>query len=205
VAAALSGVVAWSLASAVRPPPDPTTTVVTATHDLLPGAALTADDLSLSQRPSDSVPDDVATTTGQLVGRLLVTPVHAGETVRARDVLDSPLLRELGPGVVATSVRLADASTAALVAPGDRVDVVAAVAGDGNGNGDPTASVVASGVRVLAVASRATTDTGGIFGGSGTVTGSDGLVVIVAATSTQALELARAGLRGRLSFVFRAR
>jgi hypothetical protein len=105
---------------------------------------------------------------------------------------------------VATPLRVADASATALVRAGDVIDVISAAAGDGSDGITGSASVVASGVRVLVVPSRSSGADGSLFASSGDVTGSDGSLLVVATTTTQALDIARAGVRGRLSFTLKS-
>jgi len=181
------------------------TRVVVAARDLVPGAALQPGDLALGERRSDSLVADVETSTAAATGRTLIAPVHAGEVLRDRDLLDSVLLRALASGTVATPLRVADAAATALVRTGDVIDVIAAASGDGSGGGSTaSASVVATGVRVLVVPSRSSGGDGSLFASSGDVTGSDGSLLVVATTTAQALNIARAGVRGRLSFIMRS-
>jgi Flp pilus assembly protein CpaB len=202
LAAALAGVVVWSLAAASRPAPSPESTVVVATHDLAPGTSLTAADLALESRPVTTLPQDPLETGDGIVGRSLVVPVRAGEPIRARDVLDSALLRSWSPGTVATPVRMGDPAAVALVRAGDLVDVIAA----GETASSASATVVATGVRVLVVPTRAVAGTSSVFaGGDATTTEGDGSLVVLATTSAQAVELAQASVRGRLSFTLRFR
>ncbi len=182
------------------------TRVVVATRDLVPGAALQPGDLALGERRSDSLVADVETSTAGVSGRTLIAPVHVGEVLRGRDMLDSVLLHALAPGTVATPLRVADSSVTALVRAGDVIDVIAAAAGDGSGGSAPTvrASVVAAGVRVLVVPSRSSGGDGSLFASGADVTGNDGSLLVVATTTAQALDIARAGVRGRLSLTLRS-
>jgi Flp pilus assembly protein CpaB len=89
-----------------------------------------------------------------------------------------------------------------LVRAGDVIDVLAATTGDSTGSS--TAVVVAARVRVLDVPVAATSS--GLLGaGDSTGAGSGGgSVVVLAATTAQALDLARAAVGSRLSLVLRA-
>src|SRR6185312_14054785 len=95
------------------------------------------------------------------------------------------------PGQVAVPVRLADgAAAAALARPGEVVDVLAVGSLDDTGAAsEPT--VVASAVTVLALPGR--------DGASG----SDAGLVVVAVSPDQAVALASASARSRLSLVLR--
>jgi Flp pilus assembly protein CpaB len=107
-------------------------------------------------------------------------------------LLSAALLTALGTsGLVAVPVRVADGpATAALVQPGDRVDVVAAA--DPQDAGAVATSTVARGLRVLAVPGRSA-DASGDLGG----------LLVVAATAAQADSLAQAAGGARLSVTVR--
>lgn len=188
----LAAVVAVGLATAVRPPDARTTGVVVARADLLPGSTLTGSDLALAERPDDAVASDAVRDPADLRGRLLVAPVRAGEVLRQRDVVGSTLLSALGDALVAVPVRLADDGVAALLQPGDVVDLVAVH--------DGSAAVVAAGVRVLAVPrSAASTSVLGASSGS-----EGGSLVVVAASAADGLALQRAEAEGRVGLLWRA-
>jgi len=202
----LAGVVAWSVLTAMHPPPAATRLVVTARHDLGAGTALSASDLELVPRPEDALARDSVGDLASLDGRVVAVPVVAGEAVRARDVVGRSLLAALGPDIVATPVRLSDDAGLASVRAGDVVDVVAARGGEGtgtgtgSGSGSATASVVASRVRVLTVAATSASG-GGLLGGTGSPSAP---VLLLATTSAQALDIAAAVVGSRLSVTRRS-
>ena len=111
-------------------------------------------------------------------------PVRAGEPLTDVRLLGAALLPD-GPEV-ATPVRVAERATAALVRPGDVVDVLSAAP-----DGGAAASVV-SAVRVLAVP-LADGDPG------------EGALLVLAATRSAAARLAAAAVTGRLSVVVHGR
>ena len=198
-AAVLAAVVVWSLTSALRPAAPRTAEVVTAVHDLLPGTTLTADDLDVATRASDSLPADPVRGLSAVVGRLVAFPVRAGESLRERDVVAETLLGSLGPDMVATPVRLSDDATLASIRPGDVVDVLAARGGDGGG--PASAVVVAARVRVLTVGTGASGGSdSGLLGSSPTTVAP---VLLLATTTPQALDLAAAAVGSRLSVTLR--
>jgi Flp pilus assembly protein CpaB len=199
LAAALAGIVVWSLATDLRPPGPETRVVATARHDLVPGATLTTDDLVTVARPVAEVADDAVSSAGAVTGRVLAFPVRAGESVRERDVVSHALLDSLGSDVVATPVRLSDDATLATLRPGDLVDVVAARAGDGSN--PARAVVVASRVRVLTVGTPAGTGGSGLLGSSASASAP---VLLLATSSEQSLDIAAAVVGSRLSVTLRA-
>jgi Flp pilus assembly protein CpaB len=194
----LAAVVVWSITTDVHPPAPATRLVLTASHDLAPGTTLSASDLVLAARPAESVAHDAEADLATLGGRVVAVPVLAGEVLRGRDVVGRGLLASLGSGVVATSVRLSDDAGLASVRPGDVVDVVAARGGEGTASAQ--ASIVASRVRVLTVASPSAS-AGGLLGG-GSASGAP--VLLVATTTQQALDIAAAVVGSRLSVTLRS-
>jgi Flp pilus assembly protein CpaB len=105
------------------------------------------------------------------------------------------------PGSLAVPIRLADPTTAAIVAPGDHVDVLAGTASDVPDleSGPADADVVAWDVVVLATPGRSDGSPTGSGGGLGDLTGGSseeptdaaGLLVVAADRAT-AVRLARA-------------
>lgn len=141
LAALLTGVAALAAVRAATPPPPPTVAVTVAARDLPAGAVLTSADLSTEPFPAGGVPDDLAVTA---VGRVLAAPVTRGEpltTVR----LVGPGLARAQAGQAVLPVRLSDAGVAALLRPGDEVDLMATDPASG------ATRVLADAVTVLAV------------------------------------------------------
>jgi pilus assembly protein CpaB len=183
-----AGLTAAAVATALptlAPPAPPTSLVVTAAHDLTPGAPLTADDLALRAVPRALVATGTLTDTGSAVGRVVSGRVRSGEALTDVRLLGAGLLQD--NGLVATPVRLADAETVTLLHAGDRVDVLAAPT---SGQPMTSALTVATALQVLAV--PPTPD--------GT---SEGGLVVLAATPVTAARLAAAAVGSRLSITVR--
>jgi pilus assembly protein CpaB len=193
IAALLAGAAVLSALTALRPPATATTRVWSAARDLTGGAALTSADLSVERLPVGDVPAGALTAAHPIVGEMLAAPVRRGEPLTDVRLLSTALLTALGTaGLVAVPVRVADGpATAALVQPGDRVDVIAAA--DPQDAGAPATATVARGVRVLAVPGRAAESSSGDTGG----------LLVVAATPAQADSLAQAAAAARLSVTVR--
>lgn len=144
---------AGALLLAVTPPPPPATTaiaqsqtdVLVAAHDLAAGLTLGPDDLLPAPRASAQLPDGAISADAEVAGRVITGAVRRGEIITDRRLLGPGVSAGLGSGVVASPVRLVDLGVAALLRPGDRVDILAASADT------ETAVVVAAGVLVLAV------------------------------------------------------
>jgi pilus assembly protein CpaB len=171
----------------LRPPPQPTAAVLAAAHDIDAGATLTAADLTSLTLPSDAVPDGALDADAAAVGRSVAGPIRAGEPITDVRLVGPALVAGLGDGLVATPVRVADADTAVLVRPGDRVDVLATPASQ-ESIGAPTRTV-ASNVVVVAVP-------GGE--GAGVI---DGALLVLATTPAEAAVLAGATVTDRLSLI----
>lgn len=121
---ALAALVVTAVQVAVPAPPSASTVVVTA-RSVRSGSPLTATDLrTVELAPA---PEDAARSVAELVGRSLVVDVPAGLPVvdellaGARFDLDPP------SGTVLLPLPLGDAGLAAVLRPGDRVDVVSTV------------------------------------------------------------------------------
>lgn len=182
-----AGLAAGSVATgvtALAPAAPPTRAVVVAAHDLTAGAPLAGGDLRTVELPVGRVPAGVLGDPASAVGRVVSGPVRAGEPLTDVRLLGAALLPP-GPEV-ATPVRVAERATAAIVRPGDVVDVLSA-ASDGS-----AAAAVVSAVRVLAVP-LAEDDLG------------EGALLVVAATRSAAARLATAAVTGRLSVVVHGR
>jgi Flp pilus assembly protein CpaB len=204
VAALLAALVVAALATSLSPPAPASLEVLVARTALAPGARVNSDDVGLEARPSSGLPADAGTAAdlATVVGRLVASPVLAGEVVRVRDVLDDPLLAALGPGLVAVPVRLDDEEVASLLRPGEVVDLVAAHVDTASGT--TTAQVVAPRARVLVIPLAGAPASGlGTSGSTGAST-VGGSLVVVAITPGAALELERARVSGRIGVVWRS-
>jgi Flp pilus assembly protein CpaB len=183
LAALLAGVAVAAGVQATAAPPPPAVAVLTAARDLPAGAVIGDDDLVAVGFAPGSVPSGAARNP---VGRTLAAPVRRGEPVT--DVrLVGPALTAGDPGLTAVPVRLPDAGMVALLEVGDRIDLIGT---DPQSSG---ASVVASGVPVLAIP-RPSTDSSG--------TGPSGGLVVVGAAPTEVTTLTDASVRLFLTFAF---
>jgi pilus assembly protein CpaB len=185
VTAALAAVCLLSALHVLAPPRPPGAAVMVAARDLPGGTVLTAADVTLVRLPPSAVPaGTVAGSTAE--GRTLAGPVRRGEPLTDVRLIGPRLVDALGPGLVATPVRLADPAVAGLLQAGDRVDVLAAPADPGNG---AATIVAAADVRVLAVPAP----------GQDAVDTSQGALVVLATTARTAAVLAAASTGDRLS------
>ena len=192
IAALCAGVAVLAAVKAVTPHPPRAVAIWAAARDLSGGSPLSATDVRAVALPIGAVPAGALLAGAPVAGRLLAAPMRRGEPLTDVRLLGPSLLTALpDPGLVAVPVRVADGSAAAaLVHPGDVVDVLAA--GDpeaGRSSGRPV--VVASAVRVVAVPARA----GAASDGGG--------LVVVAVDRAQATALAAASSGARLSLALR--
>ena len=232
LAAVLAAIAVLAAVQVVRPAPVPLRPVAVARHDVPAGRVLTADDLRTAQVPADAVTGPVVADPASLVGRRTAGPLAAGESVTPTRLLGAGLLAsfagDLGGASVEVAVRVTDAAVLALVAPGDRVDVVTAASpdtvgdtaaagaaadggttgtdttgadstgGDGGAGGAAGARVVAAAAPVLAV----NPSVPGVDADGADAGGGDGTgVVVLAATPATALALAGATPGATVSLV----
>jgi pilus assembly protein CpaB len=169
------------------------TPTLLASRDLAAGATLRADDVEVVSRPEGQLPSGALTTSGEAVGRVLAAAARKGEVLTDVRLVGPALVDSLAPGAVAIPVRVADAAAAALVGPGDHVDVLVAV------EGTAAAQTVVTAATVLARPDA--TGAGGMLDASGD-DGRGGLVVL-GVLREDAGALAGAAALGPLSLTLR--
>lgn len=181
VVAAVLAVLTGINAAAPRPPD--TVTVLRAV-ELLPGGSPVAEgQVRAAEVAAGSVPDEALTEPAQVIGRLVAAPVPAGQVLTGYDLVGE---RSVGPGRLLAPVRLADPGLAAVLRPGDRVDLLAA-----DGQGGP--------VRTVAEQARIVT----IPASDDPAREAGGVLVLVEADAETAAELARAANVSTLSVLLR--
>ena len=184
---ALSAALAvWLVVQAARTPPPATVPVWTAARDLSSGTVIGPHDLRRTGFAPASVPPAAARSLGSVVGRTLATPVGTGEPVTPAHLVGADRLAGY-PGRAAVAVRIPDPDVAALLTPGQRVDLVAS---DPQGGRSPERLV--EDAAVLAVPRSA--DAGG-----GMVTGR---LVVFAVPDGAADQVAAAGASRYLTVVW---
>jgi pilus assembly protein CpaB len=196
VAAAFAGVAMLAALHVLRPAPPATTAVWVAARALPGGEPIVASDLAIERLPAADVPTAAVRSSAQVIGRLLATPLTRGEPLTQVRLLSPSLLDATdAAGDVAVPVRVADgAATVALVRAGDLVDIIAAPIAD-SGSADAGTAVVRD-VRVLATPSNDP-------GHTASQSAQDAGLLIVAATSREAAELANAATGESLSVAVR--
>ncbi|MGZ4782105.1 MAG: Flp pilus assembly protein CpaB [Oryzihumus sp.] len=186
LAALLVGLAVWLTLGAVQPRPAPTgVPVVVAAHDLAAGQALTGADLRVARWAPDTRPAGSVAEVAGLVGRRVSAPVTASEALTPSRLHGPGLLTGLAADQVATHVSVPDARVAALLRPGDHVDVI------DNGSGTRI------GVDLLVLATDPAD--AGSSSWTGVGSGAPAPGVVLAVTPEQASALARATGAGDLS------
>ena len=146
LAALLAAWAAYLTLGIVRPDAPPSRSTVVTVHDLAAGSVVQVDDIALRPWPVEGVPPAALADPAVAVGRVAAVAVPAGTPVTTTSVVSPEALSRhmtaSGGDGVAIPIRLSDPAVAALLAPGDRVDVWSSREG----------SVPAVAVRVAAAA-----------------------------------------------------
>ncbi|HTR68995.1 MAG TPA: Flp pilus assembly protein CpaB [Mycobacteriales bacterium] len=183
-AAALAGLAVLASLHVLRPAPPASSAVWVAARALPGGQPLAPDDLRVEHLPTADVPTAALAASEAVVGRLLASPLTAGEPITAVRLLSPALLAATAAGALAVPVRLADGPAAlALVHAGDLVDVIGTPLGVSTEA--QTGAVVVRNVLVLTTPSTGS-------GQEADQPSTDAAVIIVAASRRQAAVLASA-------------
>ncbi|WP_263117800.1 SAF domain-containing protein [Cellulomonas sp. RIT-PI-Y] len=185
-AAVLTAVAAVLTVQAVRSPGPPNTPVLVAARDLPAGTTLAAEDLDLRALPTAALPAGSSADRTALTGARTAVALPTGLPVVPSLLTDT--LATGPPGTVVVPVRFADDATAALLAPGRRIDVVSAPLGAA-----PT--TVATGALVLTAADPGSD--GGLLGGTGDGAGP----LLLAVDPAEAVQLSAASASSGLSAI----
>lgn len=187
--------------SAIAPTAPRTLSVALAADDLAAGTLLADHHIAVASLQAESV------TSGPvdpdvLVGRVLASPVAAGEQLSESRLRGDELLTGTPAGTVALPVRVADPGSAALVSAGDRIDLLATVqAGD-----ELSVQQVGTDLAVLLSGSAGSAgEAAGIDPLAGADVGSDPLggLLVVAASPTQARSIVAGAAQSPLWLVMR--
>ena len=196
-----SGLAAGATAAALQslePPAPPTAVVVTAARDVPSGTRLDGRDLTTVRYPPGAVPDGSISDPVRAAGRTLVSAVRRGEPITDVRLAGAGPAPVGAAALVQVPVRVADPEVAALLRPGDVVDVLGAGRPE-TADGSPlpsSARLLASAVRVVTVPRTP---------GSVSAVPGDGSLVLLATTAATASRLAGAAVTDRLSVVLRGR
>ncbi len=160
------------------------TAVLLAARDLAAGTVLTPRDVATAHWAPSQLPAAAIVSVAGAVGRVVGAAMYRGEPFTAARLQGPGLAAGLGPALVAVTVSLTGPQGAAILQPGDTVDLLAGPADLGAvdadesaaGDGARQARVVVTAARVLAVLHP-----------PGNIPKSDDSTVVVALTRTDAL------------------
>ncbi|MGL4832500.1 MAG: RcpC/CpaB family pilus assembly protein, partial [Propionibacteriaceae bacterium] len=181
----MAGLSLFCVVMALQPHPAATTAVVVAVRDVPGGTVLTESDVEIRQLPSSAVPSTALRTMSEAVGKLVTTALPRNSILHGASIV-SHSWGSVTQGHVIVPVKLGDADVAALLSPGDIIDVLA--------TGESSARVLAQDARVLAIPAK---KSGSGFG----TTSSDAVLIIIATTAEGAQALAQAHSADRISVV----
>jgi Flp pilus assembly protein CpaB len=185
LAAALFGLAASVTVHLLRPPPPPTIDVAVTARPVAAGTELTRDDVVVRAVAADLAPPGALHTVRGLLGRAAVVGLPAGAPLHATLVSDDGVSAAAPHGTVVVPVRLSDDAVAALLRPGDRIDLLAGTTSGSEPDGTPR--YLARGALVLPVpAGREPEATGGLLGPA---SDADRPVTLVAVVPEDAPEL----------------
>jgi Flp pilus assembly protein CpaB len=185
LAAAVLGLAVALTVHLLRPPPPPTADVAVTARPVAAGTELTRDDVVVRAVAAPLAPPDAMRTVHGLLGRSTVVGLPAGAPLHATLVSDDGVSAAAPRGTVVVPVRLSDDAVAALLRPGDRVDLLAGTTSGSEPTGAP--QYLARGALVLPVpARRAPEAAGGLLGPA---SDGDRPVTLVAVTPEDAPEL----------------
>ncbi|ABY23488.1 conserved hypothetical protein [Renibacterium salmoninarum ATCC 33209] len=183
----------------LTPANQPVETALAASKDLPAGSTISASDMVLLKVPLAAIPQAALARPSQAIGQQLAGALRKGQILTDTSLLGQSLLTGTPAGSVAVPLRLSDAGTAKLVAPGQLVTVVLTNE-DSTGRAE-NGTVLAASIPVLWSQTGAQTANGNSW-----LPGkeADGLVV-VAASAEQSKTLAGASTRGKISLVLVSR
>jgi len=171
--------------------------VVVAAQDLSLGTKLTAEDLRIVNWPSEGLPAGYASSTGEIVGRSVVSDIQMNEPILSLKLADTGLhgLIPLIPaGMRALSVKVDEVvGVAGFVTPQTRVDVILIM--QPPGGQEPLSKVILQNIQALAANQQITENDAGQPIVS--------TVVTVLVTPEEAEKLSLAANQGRIQMALR--
>ncbi|MDF1490102.1 SAF domain-containing protein [Tessaracoccus caeni] len=183
IAALCAGLAVYLVAHQLLIPPELGTPVVVLAQEVGPGHRLTADDLHLERIPETAVPDHAATEVAPVLGKTVALPLPRGTVVQPALLASS---RTIEPGRALVPIVVGDERLLSVLRAGDRVSLVV-------GTGD-VAEPVTSDARISGLP-------GDDQGGTMSVGGSRGALVMVDVPEAEAAAVAMLGQSGQLGLV----
>jgi pilus assembly protein CpaB len=169
----------------LRPPPPPTVDVAVTARPVAAGTELGRDDVVLRAIAADLAPPGAVHSVRELLGRAAVVGLPAGAPLHTTLVSDGGVSAAAPRGTVVVPVRLSDDAVAALLRPGDRVDLLAGTT-SGTEPGAPPQYLARSALVLPVPAEREPEGSGGLLGPA---SDGDRPVTLVAVSPRDAPEL----------------
>lgn len=120
-------------------------------RDLPAGATLRRADVQVAAWPTGTGPPNAYLRPEQVISRQLAGAIRRGEALTSSRLVGADLTIGLPAGLRAVPVQLSDAAAMAFLHAGDWVDLLAGGSDAADGPGPDHATLLAEGVRVLAV------------------------------------------------------
>ncbi|QFU99352.1 hypothetical protein KDY119_02881 [Luteimicrobium xylanilyticum] len=206
IAAVCLGLAAALVVGALRPAPPATVPVLVVAHDVAAGTPLDTHDVRVSRVPTALAPQTAYREPDDAAGRVASVALAAGTVVTPGLVAAGGVAATAPKGRVVVALSLGDDPAAALVGPGDHVDLLASTTDgatdepsgtDTNDTGDTggdaperrerTSSYLARRALVLPQAQAEHGSGGGLLGGDSTATAP---TIVVAVTAKEAEAIA---------------
>jgi pilus assembly protein CpaB len=185
LAAAVFGLAIALTVHLLRPPPPPTVDVAVTARPVAAGTELGRDDVVLRAIAADLAPPGAVHSVRELLGRAAVVGLPAGAPLHTTLVSDGGVSAAAPRGTVVVPVRLSDDAVAALLRPGDRVDLLAGTT-SGTEPGAPPQYLARSALVLPVPAEREPEGSGGLLGPA---SDGDRPVTLVAVSPRDAPEL----------------
>lgn len=182
----------------LTPPSTALVPVVVAARDLAGGTTVSSGDLRIARLPAEAVPQRAESEASKIVGQRLAGPLRGGEVFTDAAVVGPGLLAGTSPGTSAVPVRMADPGSLQLLSPGQLVDLVLSAETGSAASTASAGTTLASRVPVLWTGKSGASGQAGAW--LGPSQDSEGLLVVGASTE-QALRIAGASTRGKVFFM----
>ncbi|MGC5166775.1 SAF domain-containing protein [Luteimicrobium sp. DT211] len=135
VAAVCCGLAAAVVVGALRPAPPATVAVLVAAHDVAAGTTLDVHDVRVARVAADLAPPSAYRAASDAKGRVASVALAAGTVVSPGLVAAGAVAASAPKGRVVVALPLADDPAAALLGPGDHVDLLASTTDGAAGTG----------------------------------------------------------------------
>lgn len=174
--------------------------VVVSVVDLTAGSKLSPESMRVAEWPEEAVPKTAVGEIKQLIGRVLIVPISAGEPILqsrlAAEGIEEGLTAIISPGKRAMSVKVDEIiGVAGFIAPASRVDILVTIEDNsGRIKMESTAKIILQNIKVLASGQKLTREEKKVDLVN---------VVTLEVTPEEATKLALAANKGKLQLALR--